>query len=147
MIFAGIPVLGAALLLPRAHARWGGCHHGGHIGSEEDIKETMGFFAGRVLKKVDATEEQQDAVEALVDGLAPDIMDMRAEKNELRREARAVLASEQVSREDLEALRKKGLSLAEKATARMVDVVSELSQTLTAEQRLKLVERWQRRHH
>ena len=149
-LLIGFPLLAlGAFLLPRAwaHAGWGGrCHHSKHF-STEDVRETAGFFAGRVLGKIDATDDQRASVDALLDEMVPQWVAMRGEKQALAHKVHETLSAEVVDPEALEQLRRKAMRMAEDASNRMVHALTELSTTLSPDQRRQLLERWKSRHH
>jgi Spy/CpxP family protein refolding chaperone len=103
-------------------------------------RERAEFVAEWVLRRVDATEDQQAQVKAIVgealDGLFPLV--------ERHRENRQALAAELVKptidRAALEALRKAELELAEEASSRLVAALAQAAEALTPEQRQQLYE-------
>jgi Spy/CpxP family protein refolding chaperone len=147
LLFIGLPFIAMiGLVLPKAFAHGGWARrHMNHM-TTEDAKETAGFFAGRVLAKVDATDQQVESVQATLDQFIPQILSLRGDRSALREQAIQILTAETVDSAELETIRKQALVLAEKASMQMVDALKEISTTLTLEQRQQLVDHWRARH-
>jgi len=148
-VLVGAIGLGAAKV-SAAGGRFFGHGHGfaGHGFANLELRREQAEFAAEwVLRRVDATSEQQAQVKAIVgdtiEGLAP-----LAERHRENREAFAAeLIKPSIDRAALEALRKAELQLAEEASANLVAALAEAASALTPEQRQELLELARRFHH
>lgn len=122
-----------------------GCHRGGPE-SAEQLRDMMGFGADRALDKVDATDDQRADVEAVLDGLAPQLYALRAEHESIRSQVQAALTGPTVDRAALEEARQDGLALADKASALMMDGLADAAEALEAGQRQELADAWRAFH-
>ena len=133
-----------------AHGGWGhgfGHHWRGHATDAAHVTERLQHASAWALGKVDATEEQQERIDAILAGAVNDIFPMRAEHQAHRRDLIAELARPQIDREGLERVRAAELILAEKATARLLDATVAIAEVLDPEQRQQLVERFAEHRH
>ena len=148
-LFAG--VLGTLFVLPFAFASsgWGKrCPK-----TPEQMKEHAGFFADKLLNRVDATGAQRNEVDALLDELLPDVFAMKKEGRALKERIHAALQAETVDAAELENLRQEGLAIADKASKKAIEGVVRLGDILTPAQRAEIHQmikdkrsRWHRRH-
>ena len=121
----------------------GGGHWGGHAEwTEEDVKDHSEFFVKRFSRKIDATDEQKAAIQKTVDKTIPQMLNLRAKKEEVHKSLIAALSEEKVDREKLEKTRMEGLKLADEMSRIVLDSTVSLSDILTPEQRKELVERF-----
>ena len=123
-----------------------GCHRGHHDGSEADMREHAHDVAELVLEHVDASTEQEARIEQILDSLVPDLVALRPERQALVAELQEVLGAPDVDPVKVEEIRKKALALADRASARAAQALSEAAQVLDQGQRAKLIRHWQRRH-
>jgi Spy/CpxP family protein refolding chaperone len=137
-----VPVFGLALLgaaAATAAARVGGgmpfCH-----GDKEDHRAHMEFVANRMLNKVDATDEQKEEIDAILDEAFETVDEKRAEHEAKHEELKAILTAETIDREALEELRGEALAHFDEGSAMFLDVIVEVSEVLTVEQREQLAE-------
>ena len=141
-----LPVAGLSMLaVPIAFAgggwKRGGCHGHGHGAlSAEEVREKAGKVAGKVLDKVDGTDEQEAQIGAVLDKVVPDMVGHRNEAKALKAQFREALSVDKPDPAELERLRAEALALADKASRRAVDTVLELHQVLTPEQRQELLD-------
>ena len=101
------------------------------------------------LDRVDATDEQREAVRGIVGRAFDDLVGAVGEHRSLRREWLAELERPELDAEALEALRARHVALLDRKSRRVLGVVVEAGSVLTAEQRGELVEMlsWHRRGH
>lgn len=123
-----------------------GCHRGHHDGSEAEMREHAHDMAELVLDHVDANAEQEARIEQILDPLVPELVALRPERRALMLELQEALAAPQVDPRRVDEIRKKGLELADRASARMAQALVDAAQVLDQDQRAKLVKHWQRRH-
>jgi Spy/CpxP family protein refolding chaperone len=125
------------------HGRWG--HHGMGPGA---MHEHIGVAVKWALRDVDATDEQQAKVSAIVESAFTDFHRLRDQHHANRDEFRALLgAAGAVDRDALEKIRKAELALADEASRRAVQALADAADALTPEQRKALLERHSRRRH
>ncbi len=115
---------------------------------------TRAFFPGRiergvehVLHSIDASTEQRQKITANFQKTADDIFALRAQHLEGRKQLREALAAPTIDRTRIETLRTEQMKLAETASKRLTDAVTEAAEVLTPAQRAELskrVERWER---
>ncbi len=115
---------------------WG--HHGNH--DPEAMKEHLALGVERMLRHVDASDEQKDRAteiaESAFDALAP----MLATHREGREQMVALLSEETIDREALEALRAEWVARFDAASRTLAGSLADLAETLTPEQRAELLE-------
>ena len=141
----GALILGL-LAIPAARALAGpggmGCHR--DFGSDDpaEVQEHLGKGAEHLMDRVDGTEEQRAAVQALTARYAPELAELHSEKAALAERTRTALGAETVDRAALEEIRKEALEHVSDASTLAVDAAVELSGILTREQRQELLESW-----
>ena len=120
---------------------WG--HHGrGDWGDNPERAEKM---VGRVLSRVDATDEQKKKVAEIVRAAMGDMKSIRDKSRDGRRATADLLARPEVDRAALENLRAEQIRLAEAASRRMTQALADAAEVLTPEQRAKIGERMKSR--
>ena len=133
-----------------AHGGWGHGfkhHWRGHATDAVHVTERLQHASAWVLGKVDATDEQQERIDAILAGAVNDIFPIRAEHDTHRRDLMTELARPEIDRTALERVRTAELALAEKATARLLDATVAIAEVLDPEQRQRLVERFAEHRH
>lgn len=136
-----VSAVAALALLPAAAS---GCHRH-HELDEAEVREHAHDVAEMVIDRVDGSPEQQARIEQILDPLVPDLLALRPERQALIAELREALGAERVDPARIEELRKKALSLADRASLRASQALVEASQVLDHAQRTKLIEHWRRR--
>ena len=132
---------GRSLFRHRAHG------HGAH--DLETIQDRVSFFSGWILHKVDADDDQESAIEAILEAAISDLFQLHEglAGPELRDEVVAVLTADSVDAEAVEALRRQHLETLDTVSARVGQALVEIGQVLTPEQRRELAQLAERRHH
>jgi Spy/CpxP family protein refolding chaperone len=92
----------------------------------------------RVMDQIDATDEQQDRIWAIVDRTRSEMRPMGREFRGMREEVAALLSAPTIDRAAVEALRVKRLAEVDAASKKAVAAVIEAAEVLTPEQRAKL---------
>jgi periplasmic protein CpxP/Spy len=127
----------------------GGWQRGGFMGAAID-PALMDEHLDRMLKhlyvEIDATEAQKQQLAPIVKAAAHDLLPMRTQFQEARRQAIDLLSRERVDRAALEALRADQLRLAEQASVRFTQALADMADVLTPAQRKQLAERVGRWH-
>ena len=142
----------ATMVVPFADAMawgrrgWGHGHHGGPPDPEE-VRAHLDFFAERMLGKVDATDEQTARVKTILNGSVDELFLIGDSHRAQREQLREILASPEVDREALEALRASGIELADAASQVLARSLADVADVLTVEQRTELLEKHQHGAH
>lgn len=129
---------------------WG--HWGGSKGGHADPERWKGRMEDRALfwlERVDATDEQREAIRGIVGRTVDDLAGAVGEHRALRREWLTELERPELDADALEALRAKHVALVDRKSRAALGAVVEAGSVLTAEQRRELVETmsWHRRGH
>lgn len=120
----------------------GGCKKDPDPTTAAEMKEKLAGKVKLLLWKVDASGEQKTKVDALLDGLAPDLLAFQNENKTLQRALFVVLAADPLDEAALLGLQTKGLDLFDRYTKRMAKASVDLSAILTVKQRRELVRLW-----
>lgn len=151
-------ILGAGLIgfaigaaMPVAEAAMGAmARHGGGEGGPptlEEARDHAEFFVAFALHRLDATPEQEDRVQKIVDGaidnLFPVIDKHRANRDELR----SILSSPTIDRAAIEKLRVEEVALADELSRTVAGAIGDTAEVLSAEQRATLIEHLDRFRH
>jgi Spy/CpxP family protein refolding chaperone len=132
-----LALIGGLVAIP-AFARGGGCPHGGE-------GHALGFMTERALDKIDATEAQREEIGALVDEAGPQVEALREEGRGLKRELMATLLADTPDPTQVEAIRQRGMDLADRGSAQILGLLSEGLAQLDGDQRAQL-RTWAERH-
>jgi periplasmic protein CpxP/Spy len=136
----------------RAFAQGGACgrwHRGGFMGAPLDpakLDEHLDRMLKHLYVEIDATDAQKQQIAPIIKGAARDLMPLRAQMHDARRQAIELLSQASIDRAALEALRASQLTLAEEASKRFTQALADVADALTPEQRKQLVERIGRWH-
>jgi len=131
-----------AAILPLAAL---GCQHGHHADlSEEELRERAQDAAAFISKRTDATDEQEQRLEQALGALVPELLAFRPERDALAIELRSALGAERLDPQRIEEIRKKGLSLADRASAKASQGLLQAARVLDQKQRARLIEQWER---
>ena len=141
---------GAAVTATDAWSHWG--RWGGPKARHADPERWKGHMEDHALfwlDRVDATDEQREAVRGIVGRAFDDLVGAVGEHRSLRREWLAELERPELDAEGLEALRARHVALLDRKSRKVLGVVVEAGSVLTAEQRGELVEMlsWHRHGH
>jgi protein CpxP len=147
---AGLVGLAIGATMPAAEAALGVMAHRsfGDDGppTPEHVKEHAEFFVGFALHRLDATDEQQDKVQSILDGAIdeafPIVQEHRANKDELR----TILAGPTIDRAAIEKLRVEEIALVDSLSKTLAGAIADSAEVLTLEQRTELAERLERFH-
>ena len=92
-----------------------------------------------VLTKIDATDMQQQQIRAILDDARADFKAERPDKQVIKAKLEEIFSQPQVDRAELEALRLTMLAKASTGSERALQVVGDISDVLTQEQRAELL--------
>ena len=139
----GIVSLIGSLFTAGGAAAQGWSHH--RHGGGGDNPERAERMVGRMLSKVDATEEQKKKVGEIVKAAMGDMKSIRERHRAGRTATAELLSKPTVDRNALESLRADQIKLADEASKRMTQALADAAEVLTPEQRVKLAERMKSR--
>ena len=137
---------GAAVMSTDAWSQWGRWGGGGSKGHHGDPARWKGHMKGHMedhalfwLDRIDATDEQREAVRSIIGQAADDLVGAIGEHRTLRRQWLTELKRPELDAEGLEALRAQHVALLDRKSRRALDAIVEAGSVLTAEQRAELV--------
>jgi Spy/CpxP family protein refolding chaperone len=153
-------ILGAGLIgfaigatMPAAEAALGALAHGGFgpggdgPPTPEEIKDHAEFFVGFALHRLDASPEQEDHVQKIVNGAIDDVFPVVERHRANREELRQILGGQTIDRAGIEKLRVEEVALADNLSRIVATAVGDTAEVLSAQQRSELLERLERFHH
>ena len=121
-------------------------HHGHDLSDPQAAREHAEEAAEWMLGKVDATDDQEEEVKAIVSAAVDDFADL-AEQHQSQRDAFKMAFSQPIiDRGELERLRQNEMQLADTASSRLVEMLVDVAEVLTVGQRGELMEYAQRFH-
>ena len=133
-----------------AHAHgFGGWHRGGFMAASLDpaaLDDHLDRMLRHLYVEVDATDDQKQRLAPILKAAARDLLPMRDQLRDARRQAVALLSQPTVDRSALEALRAGQIQLADQASRRVAQALADAADVLTPEQRARLAARAARRH-
>lgn len=152
---AGAAAIGVSLAFHRAAHAHGPDHRGrfmrgsmGPLGPMDP--ETMGrridAMVAYALADVDATVEQRSRIGAIVKAAANDLMPLRQQHRDARKQMADLFVAPTPDRGRFEALRVSQMQLGDTFTRRASQALMDVAEVLTAQQRATLAQKWQRRH-
>ena len=123
----------------------GGGHGGHHKGlsdlSDEELEARIERMVKHVAIEIDATEEQQDRITALVTAAAKDLKPVHERLRATGKEIHDLLLADSIDRTALEKLRAERLAEAEMISKNLVSALADVAEVLSPEQRKVLDER------
>jgi periplasmic protein CpxP/Spy len=147
---AGIATLIAAVAAGigmRAFAEHG--HRGWYRAAPLDparLDEHLDRMLKHLYVEIDATDAQKQQLAPIVKAAAQDLLPLRTQMHEARRQAVELLSRDSIDRAALETLRADQLALAEQASRRFIQALADVADVLTPEQRKQLAEHLGRWH-
>ena len=147
MKYRVLVALGAGLALTAAGLVWAGQHGAGPLGAgghcrfgQKFARLHVEFMTDRALRAAEATPEQRQKIEAIVEKAFADHARFREQHQSLRGEAIEILTADTIDRARLEDLRARHLQAAQQGSRHFTDVLADVADVLTPEQRQKLAE-------
>jgi Spy/CpxP family protein refolding chaperone len=149
----GSLLAGGISFYAQAHPRSGWWSHGGHRGwhhqsdlDAETMSERLEFASDWFMQRLDATAEQRQQVQTLVQGVVQDLAPLREQHQGHWQALLEALQQPSIDRNAFEALRRAELQLAETASSRFIRVLADIADILTPAQRAELLALAQRFH-
>ena len=151
---AGVGVAGA---LSQDYGRMqrfgmGGDDSGPGMHMQANFRHGMGFGPGfgghhleRMLEEIDATPEQEDKLEAIMDKLHDDVRPIMRGFRDTRDDVAKLLGAATIDREAAEKLRAERVTAVDEASRKLTTALLDAAEVLTAEQRAELVEHFEDR--
>jgi Spy/CpxP family protein refolding chaperone len=140
-ILAGAAVLtlgtAAVGLTAAAHHGVGPFAEHGHFGARF-ARLHVEFMVDRALKVAEATPEQKQKIDAIVEKAFADHARFGEQHKALHTQALEIFAADTIDRDKLEELRVKHLQIAQQGSKQLVTVLADIADVLTPEQRQKL---------
>jgi protein CpxP len=129
---------------------WGDGGPGMHM--QANFRHHMGFggpgFGGhfeRMLEEIDATPEQEEKLEAIMDKLHDDVRPVMRGFRDTRDDVAKLLGAATIDREAAEKLRAERIAAADEASRKLTTALLDAAEVLTAEQRAELLEHFEDR--
>jgi protein CpxP len=113
-------------------------HHGPGMGMG-------GPGIGRILSEIDATDEQEDKIEAIMDQLHDDVRPIMRGFRDTREDLAELLGAATVDATALETMRAERLAAVDEASKKVTAALVQAAEVLTPEQRAKLKEHFEDR--
>jgi len=127
----------------------GGWHHGGFMAGPLDpaqVDEHLERMLKHLYVEIDATDGQKQKLAPIVKQAAKDLLPLHEKVHAARKQAIELLTADTIDRGAIEALRAGHLQLAEQASRRLAQALSEAAEVLTPAQRKELATRIENHH-
>ncbi|NWF39769.1 periplasmic heavy metal sensor [Mariprofundus sp. NF] len=145
LAIVGVVWLAGALFGPGCgYAGW---HHGGHHWSQADITERMDRMTDHLIDHVDASQAQGEQIKAIVNSYAPRLQATKTSHLDNRSAFTRALTQPSVDRSELEAVRQSELALLNSNSQELVQMIADIADVLTPEQRQELASDVKERFH
>jgi protein CpxP len=132
-----------------AHAHGPGGWRGGFMHGPMDpaaMEAHLDRMVQHLSIEIGATDAQKQQLEPIVKAAARDVMSLRGQMREDRRQALAVLTSDPIDRTALEAIRVQHVQRTDQISKRVTQALADVANVLTSEQRRQLADRVGRMH-
>ncbi|MEW6452084.1 MAG: periplasmic heavy metal sensor [Pseudomonadota bacterium] len=124
---------------PGFPVRW---HHGfGGPMDPAQIEDRADRMVRHAAIELDATNDQQEKLRAIVKSAVKDILPMSEKAQAARNKARELLTQDKVERSDIEKFRSEQAALADAFSKRIAQAIGDAAEVLSPEQRRKLADR------
>jgi periplasmic protein CpxP/Spy len=146
---AGAATLAVGLGMTAWGAGMGSCHHGMMMdgsANEADVAAHVEHVLKHFYSEVDATPDQRAQIDPLVKQAVDDLKPLQAQLRTAHAQMLQALTGPTVDRSSLEAARAAHLQLADQASKRFVQLVGDVDQVLTVQQRQAFAEHLRKMH-
>src|SRR5204862_81180 len=113
----------------------------------EDAKDHAEFFIGFALHRLDATTDQEQRVQKIVDGAIEDLFPVVERHRSDREQLRTLLSGPSIDRTAIEKIRVEEVGLVDTMSRTIASSLADAAEVLNADQRKELAERLERFHH
>jgi Spy/CpxP family protein refolding chaperone len=125
----------------------GGWHHGNHHWSESNITKRMNRLTDRLIDHVDASQEQGEQIKSIVSSYVPRLQSMKSGHLDNRNAFTHLLTQPEIDRGELERVRQAEFALLNQNSGELVQMIADIADVLTHDQRLKLADETAEFHH
>jgi len=136
----GVITVGGAIGATVFGSSCGYAHGGGHFSGKMNVAEMSERMTDRLLKKVDASDEQELQVKAIVQQYQPQLESMKGFRSEQRDTFKQILVQDTVNPNDIEAARAQALQHLGESSVVLSQMLGDIANVLSKEQRIELVE-------
>ena len=124
-----------------------GPHHGMEMrGGPASWRGGPGFGIGRILDEIDATDEQQDRLEDILDAARDEIRPLMRDFRDSHEDLAGLLAAPTLDRAAVETMRAERVAAIDEASKTLTSALLEAAEVLTPEQRKELADHFEDRH-
>jgi Spy/CpxP family protein refolding chaperone len=142
LVLGAALIAGIGLVQGFGHERAGSPQrHFATAASPEQITDRV----DQMLDHLDVTDIQRARITALVDELAPELVELAAQRETLRDQIVAALTAEELTPIRTEDLQEQVSEQSAQLAERTLEIAFEIAAELTPDQRTELIERWERR--
>ena len=145
-------LLGALVVASAGRAAHGhgwrghGAHGFGKVSSPEEAREHARSAVLKLLEEVDATQDQKQRVDAIIDGSVDRLYPLIERHQQHHLEFIEALGQSAIDRGEVERLRKAEMEIADEASGGFADAALDVFEVLTPEQRAKVMDHMRERH-
>jgi periplasmic protein CpxP/Spy len=145
---AGAALTGGIVAVAASAMGAGGLHHGMMSGphSAADVSEHVDHVLKHLYVEIDATDAQKAQITPLVKQAVDDLLPMHSQLQAAHTQAIQALTQNTVDRPALEAARVAHLQLADQASKRLTQLLADVDEVLTPEQRTALAAHLKQMH-
>jgi periplasmic protein CpxP/Spy len=143
-------LVGAALAAGVGASAYGmsGMHHGMMMdGSPAEVSAHVDHVLKHLYVEIDATPAQKAQIEPLVKQAVSDLMPMHAQIRAAHTRVMEALTQDAIDRSALETVRSEHLQLADQASKRIVQLIEDVGDVLSVQQRKALADHLEHMHH
>ncbi|OIO72009.1 MAG: hypothetical protein CO186_01065 [Zetaproteobacteria bacterium CG_4_9_14_3_um_filter_49_83] len=124
------------------HSDW---HDFGHGWSQSGVTERLDRMTDRLIDEVDASDQQEDQIRAIARNYTPRLESLKAEHLNNRDAIARLLSQQQVDRQPMGQIRQNELATLDAASSELLQMIADISDVLSYEQRQQLVDGLSRR--
>lgn len=139
-----LPMLTGGLAAAAASLEGGSAAESGSPLYDRMVDAVVAYHADRAVRRlaveIDASQQQQDKLRAIVDGAVKDLLPVRQKLMTARASARDLLTRDTVDRAAIEQFRVDMVAVHDAASRRLAQAVADAAEVLTPEQRRKIAD-------
>ncbi|GAV19164.1 hypothetical protein MMIC_P0093 [Mariprofundus micogutta] len=143
ILFGVLAIIGVVWLAGAAFGPdcgYAGFHHRDHHWSEADLSKRMDKMTDRLIDHVDASNEQAQQIKSITDSYATRLQSGKDKLMDSRKAFTRLLTEENINRAELENVRLSTFELLNRNSQELVQMLADIADVLTAEQRQQLAE-------